>query len=255
MSAGEVSGTGPDAEPAHGAPATGRPAARRGRPPSAGLTPDGILDAARTVIENDGPDALTLRRLGKELGSNHTAVLRHFDGKDAILLGLAERLLDEALRDFTAADAWRETLADLARRIRWASLAHPRVAALVSTRVTRGPAELRGSDAVVGALRQAGFAERDAATYYRALTETAFALSSYEAGFHSLDREQQEEDRSAWRRSYLTASAREHPNLAAVSPFLPDVDERDHFEVVLELLLDALELRAARARDTAATEG
>lgn len=231
-----------------GEAAAGRSGARRGRPPSSGLTPENILDAALAIIEGDGPDALTLRRLGADLGSNHTAVLRHFSGKDAILLGLAERLIDEALRDFEAAETWRGTLADLARRIRRACQTHPRVAALVSTRVSRGPAELRGADAVVGALRQAGFAEREAAGYYRALTDLAFAMSSYEAAFLALDREQREEDRTAWRRSYLTASAGEHPNLAAVAPFLPEVDGRDQFEAVLELLLDALELRAGRAR-------
>lgn len=226
---------------------TGAGGARRGRPPSTGLTPATILDTARAVVEEDGPDALTLRRLGRDLGSNHTAVLRHFSGKDDILVGLAERLIEEAMRDFAASDSWRETLADLARRIRRACLAHPRVARLVSTRVTRGPAELRGADAVVGALLRAGFTDREAASYYRALVDTAFAMSSYEAGFRALAPEQQEADRSAWRRSYLTASASEHPHLAAVAPVLPEVDDLDQFEVTVGLLLDALELRVERA--------
>lgn len=78
-----------------------RPAgARRGRPPSNTLSRARILDAAQAVLEGEGPEALTLRRLGADLGSNHTAVLRYFSGKDDILLGLAERLIAEAVDGF-----------------------------------------------------------------------------------------------------------------------------------------------------------
>ncbi|MFL1379344.1 TetR/AcrR family transcriptional regulator [Nocardiopsis protaetiae] len=239
-SAGESDGAGGPG----GARAGARPRVRRGRPPSTGLTRAGILDAARAIIEAEGPDALTLRRLGADLGSNHTAVLRHFSGKDDILLGLAERLIEEALSGFTPADTWRATLTDLARRIRRACLAHPRVAVLVSTRVSRSREELRGADVIIGALRQTGLPDREVARYYRALTDAAFAMSSYEASFLALDRDQREGDAATWRSGYLAAPAAEYPNLAAVAPLLPEIEEEDRFEVVLDLLLAAVELRA-----------
>ncbi|OKI02075.1 TetR family transcriptional regulator [Streptomyces sp. CB02923] len=218
--------------------------ARRGRPPSTALSQDLILDTALSIVDREGPDALTLRRLGADLGTNHTAVLRHFAGKDEILLGLAERLIREAMDGFAPSANWRPTLETLARRVRAACLAHPRVAVLTATRVSRREAEFHGADVVVGALRRAGFEDRDAARYYRALVDTALALASHEAAVVALGGASGEGDRTAWRREYLAASPARYPDLAAVAPHLAAADEDDQFETTLGLLLDAVELRA-----------
>ncbi|MEU6846859.1 TetR/AcrR family transcriptional regulator C-terminal domain-containing protein [Streptomyces sp. NPDC046716] len=220
--------------------------ARRGRPPSTSLNQGVILDAALALVDREGPDALTLRRLGADLGANHTAVLRHFAGKDEILLGLAERLIAEAMDGFAPSDGWRHTLESLARRMRAACLAHPRVAVLVATRVARRDAEFHGADVVVGALRRAGFGDRDAARYYRSLVDTSLALAAYEASVVALGSASREGDRLAWRREYLAVSPDRYPDLAAVAPHLAAADEDDQFETTLALLLDAVELRAAR---------
>ncbi|MFH9606116.1 TetR/AcrR family transcriptional regulator [Streptomyces sp. NPDC017448] len=221
-----------------------RPAgARRGRPPSNALTRERILDAALALLEREGPEALTLRRLGADLGSNHTAVLRYFAGKDDILLGLAERLIAEAVEGFEPGPTWRATLAGLARRVRRACLAHPALAVLVASRVSRRDAEFRGADLVIGALLDAGFAPREAARHYRALVDVTLAMSSFEAASAVLDGADREGDRMAWRREYLAASPRRFPHLASVAPHLAGADEDDQFEFVMELLLNAVETR------------
>ncbi|MFF5638660.1 TetR/AcrR family transcriptional regulator [Streptomyces sp. NPDC012825] len=223
------------------------PKARRGRPPSTVLNQKLILDTALTLVEREGPDALTLRRLGADLGANHTAVLRHFAGKDEILLGLAELLIAEAMESFVPADTWRETLESLARRVRTACLAHPQVALLVTARVSRRSAEFHGADVVIGALQRAGFDDRDAARYYRALVDTALALSSYEAASAALDSDALEGDRMAWRREYLAVPPARYPHLAAAAPYLAEADDNDQFETVLGLILDSIEVRARGA--------
>ncbi|WP_098011714.1 TetR/AcrR family transcriptional regulator [Streptomyces sp. sk226] len=224
-----------------------RPAgARRGRPPSNTLSRARILDAAQAVLEGEGPEALTLRRLGADLGSNHTAVLRYFSGKDDILLGLAERLIAEAIDGFEPGPAWRDTLTALARRVRRACLAHPALAVLVASRVSRRDAEFRGADLVIGALREAGFGPEEAARSYRALVDVALAMSSFEAASAVLGGAEREGDRMAWQREYLAASPQRFPHLAAVAPFLARADEDDQFEFVMDLLLNAVEARAGQ---------
>jgi TetR/AcrR family tetracycline transcriptional repressor len=219
---------------------------RRGARGSTPLTKAVIIDAAMRVVENGGPDALTLRRLGAELGSNHTAVLRHFQGKDQIVLGLAERLMSEALTGFVPADGWRETLALLARHVRQACLRHPSVAVLAAARVSRSPDEFRGADIVIAALLQAGLHGRQAALIYRAVTDLALAAGAYEAALLMLEESAREGDREAMRREYLLASPREYPHLAEVAPFLAEIDDDEQFEAALALILDGVAVQAGR---------
>ncbi|MFJ1590120.1 TetR/AcrR family transcriptional regulator [Kitasatospora albolonga] len=227
-------------------PAPRSAGARRGRPPSNALSRERILDAALAVLEREGPDALTLRRLGADLGSNHTAVLRYFSGKDDILLGLAERLIAEAVDGFEPGPTWRATLTGLARRVRRACLAHPALAVLVASRVSRRDAEFRGADLVIGALLEAGFGARESARYYRSLVDVTLAMSSFEAASAMLDGPEREGDRMAWQREYLMASPQRFPRLASVAPHLAQADEDDQFEFVMGLLLDAVEARSGR---------
>ena len=134
------------------------------------------------------------------------------------------------------------------RHVRWIR-ADIGVAVLVAARTSRREPEFRGADVVIGALLEAGLQGREAASYYRVLTDTALAAGAFEASFNVLDKGAQEGDRLAWRREYLTASPQRYPNLAQVAPYLAEIDEEDLFETALGLLLDAVELRAHRARE------
>ncbi|MFD0900142.1 TetR/AcrR family transcriptional regulator [Actinomadura sediminis] len=211
------------------------------------LTPERIVDAAMTIMERDGAESLTFRRLGAELGVDHTAVLRHFGGKDDLMRALTDRLLAESLEGFAPSPDWRRTLTDLARRVRRACGAHPHAAALVAARTARRDAEFAAADIVIGALLQAGLQGREAASYYRALVDIALGYSAFEASRLTLPADIVAGERRAWSREYLALSPDRYPNIAAVAPHLPDVDSEDQFEVALELFLDAVELRAARA--------
>ncbi|MWK40567.1 TetR family transcriptional regulator [Actinomadura sp. J1-007] len=199
------------------------------------------------IMERDGAEALTFRRLGADLGVDHTAVLRHFRGKDDLLLALTHRLLVESLEGFAPSAEWRATLADLARRVRRACRAHPHAAALVAGRTARRDAEFAGADIVLGALLDAGLRGREAASCYRALVDITLAYSAFEATQLTLSDDAMAGDRGAWRRDYLALPPDRYPNIAAVAPHLADVDAEDQFEVALELFLDAVELRADRA--------
>ncbi|WP_234442959.1 TetR/AcrR family transcriptional regulator [Streptomyces cellulosae] len=221
----------------------------RGRRSASFLNPGLILDAAMAIIERDGPDGLTFRRLGISLKADHTAVLRHFGSKDDLLIALAGRLMDVALEGFAPEGEWRETLLSLARRVRSAALAHPGVAVLVSARSARRPSVLGAADAAIGALRQAGLSVQDAALYYQVLADTAMAAAAYEAATLNLDSDARDGDELAWRREYLAAPPQRYPHLASAAPHLADIDNEREFEALMGLLLDAVEVRAQRARD------
>ena len=211
------------------------------------LTPELIVATAARVVEEDGPDALTFRRLGSELGVDHTAVLRHFGNKDDLTLALTDWLLADALGGFEPAATWRDTLSELAWRIRRSCLAHPAVAVYAVGRTARRDSEFRGADTVLGALFSAGLEGAEAARVYRALVAVALSYAGFEAAHLALDPDARAGDRQAWSREYLAASPEAYPNIAAVAPHLAAIEAEDQFTTILDLFLDAVELRASRA--------
>lgn len=65
---------------------------------------DKLLGAARTVLDRDGLEGLTLRAIAREAGVSHGAPLRHFDDLASLLTALA-------------AEGFRELKAEVARSV------------------------------------------------------------------------------------------------------------------------------------------
>ena len=67
----------------------------RGKGRTGPVTVEAVVDAALVVIDDDGLDALTMRRLAHNLGVEPVTIYRHLPNKDAILAGVAEKLWRE----------------------------------------------------------------------------------------------------------------------------------------------------------------
>jgi AcrR family transcriptional regulator len=85
-------------------------------------TRDALVDAAVQLLDEGGPEAVTLREVGHRAGVSHNAPYKHFSGKEALLAAVAAR---ELTRQATAVATATTTLrAVLHRYIGWA-LDHP----------------------------------------------------------------------------------------------------------------------------------
>ena len=115
-------------------PPTGR------RPP---LTREQVLTAALKIIDEDGVEALTMRRLGQALDRNPMGIYRHAADKDALLDGVVEQVLAELVirhqPDTGAEQDWETALRRTAHAFRQLALAHPHVVPLLVTRSMSGP--------------------------------------------------------------------------------------------------------------------
>jgi AcrR family transcriptional regulator len=63
--------------------------------PRDAITPDVVLDAAMAIVEAEGVDALTMRRLATELGVRTPSVYWHVGSRQEILDRLIERLAED----------------------------------------------------------------------------------------------------------------------------------------------------------------
>ncbi|WP_436701763.1 TetR/AcrR family transcriptional regulator [Nocardioides sp. BYT-33-1] len=222
--------------------------ARRRRLPRGALTPERIVTASLALLDEQGLAAFTMPRLGRTLGADQTAVYRHFASKDDLVLAVADRLLTEAFEDFEpAVDDWRGTLVDVCQRVRTTYVSHPAAAVLSGPRITTGSSEMKAADAVVGALRAAGIPDRELALYYRVIADFALLWSGGLAGFRILDKSIQEAERTTWTTAYATAPD-QFGNLHSISGDLDRIESEQVFDTALELLLDSIAARAARAR-------
>ena len=73
----------------------------RGKGRTGPVTPEAVVDAALRVIDDEGLDALTMRRLAHDLGVEPVTIYRQLPNKEAILAGVAEKLW----REMTPPDA------------------------------------------------------------------------------------------------------------------------------------------------------
>ena len=133
-----------------------------------------ILQAALRIIDRDGIDGLSMRRLSEEVGRDPTVLYRHVSSKAALLDGVAEIVLEQ-LRVDTADPDWVGQLRTVAHEFRRLALTHPKVVALLVTRPLatplgqRPPGMLRPLEDVLALLTSSGFSGADALHIYRVL--------------------------------------------------------------------------------------
>jgi AcrR family transcriptional regulator len=208
------------------------------------LTRDRVLQAALALADEHGIDALTMRRLGEELGVGPMALYRHAANKDDIIDAIVDLVFAEVTLPGMDADwksAMRErsiSLRDVLSRHRWA-------VGLMESRRHPGPANLRHHDAVIGRLRAAGFSMAMAAHAYSVIDAYVygFALTKMNLPFET--EEEVAEVAEAMLAPYATGA---YPHLVAFiteHAMQPGYDHGNEFEYGLDLVLDGLERTAA----------
>ncbi|MEV0622520.1 TetR family transcriptional regulator [Nonomuraea sp. NPDC050404] len=135
---------------------------RAGRP--AVLTTERIVAAAVGVLDGDGPEALTMRRLGAELGVAAMSLYRHFPNRDALLAAVVNGLFAEAVADHSPDSAWPEALTEFGVAYRHMLLAHPRAVPLLATHPVDVDLGLELLTGLLSRFEAAGIASRDALT-------------------------------------------------------------------------------------------
>lgn len=96
----------------------------------AALTPDDIAAAGLELIDQGGPDALTMRAVADALGVSTMGLYHHVENKAALVELLVERAYRERPLPTPSGDDWRDDLLELAIWMRETLKAHPAVAHL-----------------------------------------------------------------------------------------------------------------------------
>src|SRR5205807_1242949 len=122
------------------------------------LSRERVCREALALVDEEGLEALSMRRLGTRLHVEAMSLYKHVRDKADLLDALHAAVLGDLgaeARAHAGAD-WRDLLAGLARALRKALLSHPNVVPLFATRPVRAPEALEPITATIMALVQAG---------------------------------------------------------------------------------------------------
>jgi AcrR family transcriptional regulator len=116
-----------------------------------------IAEAALELIDEEGFDALTTRRLARRLGVQGPSLYNHIASRDALIDDMHALIAETVGSSTLEGSDWRRGLAELARSYRAAFVRHPHVLAAVLRRPIRAETALGGYDRLCRFLLESGW--------------------------------------------------------------------------------------------------
>lgn len=222
--------------------------ARRARQPSVTPPPTrdrlscrAIVDAALTLADAHGVEALSMRTLASSLSVQAMSLYSHFSNKDDILTALTRRVISEMpLPD--PAHAPRRRLAQLARAYRDIGHRHPNIFPLVVLRPQPIDAALVATECALRAFLDAGLSPRRAISAQRTLLAFVRGFTLWEIGGFATGRRDGPGGRP---RASVLAEVRaldpdRFPTVSRLVDRMLDFEPDEEFGRALRIVLDAL---------------
>ena len=206
-------------------PPPGRPT---GRPT---LTRERVLRAAVALADEEGVDAVTMRRLGHAAGVEAMSLYNHVANKEDVLVGILDLLVDEIPAAAPRAD-WREAIREQSLAARDLMARHPWAMRLLLGQRTMSPSTLGYMDRVTGLMLAGGVSPQLAHTAMHVLGSRVFGFSQELFDATDLGPEVA---------AMLSGTrADRYPNVASTMAVITHDDDAE-FALALDLILDGLE--------------
>lgn len=145
------------------------------------LTRERIIDAAVELVDANGVEALSMRKLGAALGVEAMSLYNHVTNKDDLINGVLDAILRQI--DLPSSELpWDEQLRVIAHGFRRAGHAHPRIFPLFGSRAIRSVEGMAPLERSYAALREAGLDGDDALDAFVAMASFVFGYVLTELG-------------------------------------------------------------------------
>jgi TetR/AcrR family tetracycline transcriptional repressor len=221
--------------------------ARKRREP---ISRDAIVAAAIVLLDREGLTALSMRRLGEELGAGAASLYWHVGSKDGLLDLVLDEIIGEVEVPDPDPDRWQEQLKETAKSQRQVSLRHPYLVRVSIGRIPMGPNALRCSERTLAILRAGGLSPRLAVQGYLLLIDTVNGFTMDETGVEDggtfkLDPAELQETANMARDYIASLPAEQFPNMTELAGEFAFSDPDERFEMLIDIFVDGLARRAA----------
>jgi AcrR family transcriptional regulator len=140
-----------------------RPRSTRDRPAKPPLSEEAIVDAALAILQSEGLDAVSMRRVARALDTGASSLYVYVPNRDGLLSLMFDRVIAEIELEPPDPSRWRAQLHSLLLRMHQALIAHPGIAALTLTDPATTETMLAFIENLLGILLAGGVDVQDAA--------------------------------------------------------------------------------------------
>ncbi|WP_214412889.1 TetR/AcrR family transcriptional regulator C-terminal domain-containing protein [Sphaerisporangium fuscum] len=213
------------------------------------LTRPRIVAAAIDLIEREGADAISMRRIAADLGVGVMSLYNHVPNKAALLDAVAETVLSEIEFTDDPSAEWTERVRIQARAFRQIAHHYPRSTMVVVSRQLKSTAGLFPVERALSTLREAGFGGEDAVQLLR--TFIAYVVGSLlrEVGVTPTFAPVHRNDVHL-----AVVDPALFPEVSALAPLLGVCDHEQAFEYGLDMLIKAMAVRLEESKSAAKAE-
>jgi AcrR family transcriptional regulator len=204
------------------------------------LSRGAIVDAALKLLDAEGLDAVTMRRVADELGTGPASLYAHVADKDEMVAAVFDRVMGEVeIPDPIDPERWQEQLKDMARSARATYGRHKDIARAGLGTIPTGEGALPLMNAMVGILIEGGVSATVASLSVDILglylTATAYeeSLDTFPSG----DEAASEQFHAELNAFFASLPKEKFPYLFALAGPLTEGDGDHRFEFGLDLLV------------------
>jgi AcrR family transcriptional regulator len=205
------------------------------------LQRDAVIAAAIRLVEADGPEALSFRKLAAEMGVSPMALYTPFRDKRALVEAIIDALIGELDLSALPKNGWRAWLSAFAHTARELFLRHPGFVRLLTDYPNAGPNALQVGESAYAILLREGIAPSVAVQGF-------WTIFTYIIGFVGLegprgDTESSDPEESRRRRvhEYSALDSGQYPNTVALAQHVADMVSKDQFTAGLNQILDGMQ--------------
>jgi AcrR family transcriptional regulator len=201
-----------------------------------------IIAAGLELAETAGSSSLSIRDLGAKLGTDPTAIYRHFRSKDDLMGALLDELTVRSIAAVTASpDDWRERLRQLASATLSEFSRYPAVGQEAIVLTTHGPGELDAIEFMLDAFSRAGLRGDDLVQHYALMATHVLSTAAGVARARTERATSSPSDASPWFEGPLLVDPIKHPHIARISAQLLDLEDRELFRLGVESVIRSAE--------------
>ncbi|MFJ8747109.1 TetR/AcrR family transcriptional regulator [Embleya sp. NPDC127516] len=238
------------------------PVSRRTRPAKAALSADALVSAALAILDADGLEAVTMRRVAQALDTGAASLYVYVANRDELLALVYDRVLGEIPLPAVAPVGepfphWRAELGTLIREAITVLGAHRGIATVALGDVPTGSNALALAEAILGLLAGAGIDDLTRSLALDLINLHITAAGAEESAYVDKGAEGQTEESAvaAMDEAFGRLSATDYPHLVAMRKSLTQVSGDDRDTWAIEVLLNGILATPAPDRPTTSSDG